>query len=316
LEAGLAIENKLVEQFPAVPEYEQALAASHYNLGKLLGKLEDENASRAAYEAALAIQKKLVEQFPAVPAYQQDLARSHNNLGNLLRDLGDQDAARAAYEAGLAIRKKLVGQFPDVPKYQVDLGRSYCNLGVLVLRTGKSGESLELFDSAVQVLNAVYDREPRDVTAKASLRNSHQGRAVVYDLLQRHNEGMKDWDRAIELTAPAERPRIHTLRAVSRVAADVGADAFAQAAELSQHPNWTADKWYNFARIYSIVSTKLPEKQQENADRAMELLRKAVEAGYKDVKHLKTDPDLVPLHERDDFKKLVAALEAVVGTSP
>jgi serine/threonine protein kinase/Flp pilus assembly protein TadD len=46
------------------------------------------------------------------------------------------------------------------------------------------------------------------------------------------------------------------------------------------------------------------------ADRAMAWLQKAVAAGYEDVEHVKQDNDLDALREREDFKKLVAALEA------
>ena len=49
-------------------------------------------------------------------------------------------------------------------------------------------------------------------------------------------------------------------------------------------------------------------KKQEYADRAMELLHKAVKAGYDDATHMANDADLHPLGERDDFKKLLAEL--------
>jgi hypothetical protein len=42
----------------------------------------------------------------------------------------------------------------------------------------------------------------------------------------------------------------------------------------------------------------------------MRLFREAVSKGYKDVAHVKTDTDLDPLRQRDDFKKLLAKLEA------
>ena len=42
----------------------------------------------------------------------------------------------------------------------------------------------------------------------------------------------------------------------------------------------------------------------------MDLLQKAVKAGYKDAAHMKKDPDLDPLRAREDFKKLLAELEA------
>jgi serine/threonine protein kinase len=315
-EAGIAIQKKLVKQVPTVPEYQEALASSHVHLGNLLQSLRNYDAARAEYEAVLTIGKKLVEQFPAEPEYQGKLARSYNSLGILLSDFEDHAAARAAYEDGIAILKNLVEQFPAVPAYQVELGGSYCNLGALVSQTGKPAESLELFDMAVQVLKAVHDREPRDVMAKQFLRNSHQGRALANDLLLRHAEAVMDWDQVVELSAPAEKPDFRAIRAVSQVRAGMVAEAVAAVAELAQHPNWPAGQWCNFARIYSIGSTEFPNKQLEHADRAMELLRKAVEAGYKNAERLKTDPNFGPLHDREDFKQLVAELEAVAALKP
>ena len=41
---------------------------------------------------------------------------------------------------------------------------------------------------------------------------------------------------------------------------------------------------------------------------AMEWLKKAVQAGYKDVAHIAEDSDLDALRSRDDFKKIMAGL--------
>jgi hypothetical protein len=41
----------------------------------------------------------------------------------------------------------------------------------------------------------------------------------------------------------------------------------------------------------------------------MELLQKAVQAGFKDAAHMAKDTDLDPLREREDFKKLLTELE-------
>ena len=45
------------------------------------------------------------------------------------------------------------------------------------------------------------------------------------------------------------------------------------------------------------------------ADKAMDLLRKFVGAGHRNVHSLRTDPGLDPLRSRDDFKKLLGELE-------
>jgi hypothetical protein len=59
---------------------------------------------------------------------------------------------------------------------------------------------------------------------------------------------------------------------------------------------------------------KLNDEQRTEAaqfygNAAMKLLREAVSKGYKDVMHMKNDPDLDPLRQREEFKKLVAELE-------
>jgi hypothetical protein len=45
------------------------------------------------------------------------------------------------------------------------------------------------------------------------------------------------------------------------------------------------------------------------ADRAVDWLKQAVAAGFKDTVQIKKDKDLDALRDRNDFKKLVAELE-------
>ena len=46
------------------------------------------------------------------------------------------------------------------------------------------------------------------------------------------------------------------------------------------------------------------------ADRAMELLSRAVRAGYNNAAHMEKDTDLDSLRQREDFQKLLAGLRA------
>ena len=56
-----------------------------------------------------------------------------------------------------------------------------------------------------------------------------------------------------------------------------------------------------------------PEKRKalakQYADVAMKHLQAAIKMGYKDAAHLKKTPDLDPLRQREDFKKLLAEME-------
>ena len=73
--------------------------------------------------------------------------------------------------------------------------------------------------------------------------------------------------------------------------------------------NWNANQWYDFACIYAVASFKIAANQQKYTDRAMELLHKAVKAGYKDAASMKQDTDLDLLRSRADFQKLIAEVE-------
>jgi eukaryotic-like serine/threonine-protein kinase len=307
---ALAVFEKLAADFPTVPEYRQDLAMSHNNLGILVYGLGKRAEAEAQFREALAIREKLAADFPTVPDYRQGLATSHNNLGPLLYELGKRTEAEEQFRKALAIQEKLAADFPTVPAYQIDLGRSYGNYGLLVRDGGRAGESLGWYEKAIATLAPIHRAEPRDGTAKQSLRASYAGRAAAYDALTKPAEAIKDWDRAIELSPPTEQLGFRASRATSRLQAGLVAEAVAEVAELTKSSNWNANQWYDFACIYAVASGKIADEKQEYADRAMELLRKAVKAGYKDAAHMAKDTDLDSLRGREDFKKLMAELGA------
>jgi hypothetical protein len=47
----------------------------------------------------------------------------------------------------------------------------------------------------------------------------------------------------------------------------------------------------------------------------MELLQKAVQAGYNDAANLAKDSDLESLHDREDFRKLITELQTAAESS-
>jgi tetratricopeptide (TPR) repeat protein len=306
----LAILQTLMSQFPTVPDYQRTLARTHVNLATLnceRGKLVE---ARTEEEQARDLLQKLAAQFPAVPDYQFDLAAARNNLGGVLNALGKWDEARTEYEQSQEIRQKLAAQFPAVPSYQIELGGSSCNFGMLLVDQGKSAESLPWFDKAIGALTAVHEKKPSDATAKLYLRNSYWNRAKALDRLHRYDESKKDWQEATDLSPRPPEPGFRAERAVSLARAGQVAEAVADMDELTRTGEWNSDQWYTFACFYAVASGKDIDKKQAYGDRAMELLRKAVQAGWKNGAHTAQDTDLDPLRQRDDFKKLLAELPA------
>ena len=104
--------------------------------------------------------------------------------------------------------------------------------------------------------------------------------------------------------------------ATSLATAGMLAEAVAEVAELTNNPYCKALDWYNVACVYSLASAKIADKKEEYADKSMELLERAVMAGWNDAKHTATDADLAPLRDRADFKKLLADLAKKAAAQP
>jgi hypothetical protein len=93
-----------------------------------------------------------------------------------------------------------------------------------------------------------------------------------------------------------------------------------QTAETWEKLNRTdPDSLYSAACFRSITASvlraadKSPSANRpadDEADRAMALLKQAVTAGFKNAAHMREDKDLDALRTRDDFKKLMSELEA------
>ena len=308
---GKAIEalTSLHKKQPEDATAREFLRNSHFGQAMAYDALGKRAEAEEQYKKVLALEEKLAADFPALPGYRSSLANSHNDFGGLLVGMGNLVEAEEQFRKAMAIQEKLVADFPAVPDYRVNLGGNYCNFGILIKTGGKPADALAWFDKAIKILLPVHEAEPRAVTAREFLRNTHASRARAYDALGKLAEAVKDWDKAVELSPKEEQPIYCASRATSRLKAGQVAEAVAEVVELAKSDTWKSGQWYNFACIYAVASGKVADKKHEYADRAMQLLAKTVKAGYKDAAHMQKDPDLDPLREREDFKKLLAELE-------
>jgi serine/threonine-protein kinase len=316
---AVAIQEKLVVESPAVPMYRQALADTHYNLGILLVDQGKRAEAETAYRQAVPLQEKLAADFPTVTKHRGDLATTLNNLGNLLADLGKRPEAEEAHRQALAIREKLAADFPMEPQYGVDLGGSQVNFGNLRGKSRQFQEALHWFAKGIKTLEGVRRQVDTDVTAQRYLRNAYAGRAQALQDLKRFAEAAEDWNKAVELSPEPERFPLRIYRAANRMRAGLVDAAIQDAEDLPKisHPAVL----YAAACFFALAADRRNEpggslSKEECAKRAVALLQQAVAKGYKDAEQMKKDDDLKALRERDDFKKLVAELEAANAKKP
>jgi serine/threonine protein kinase/Tfp pilus assembly protein PilF len=313
---ALDLQERLAAEFPDVAVYRLELARSRNNLGLVLAGVGKRVEAEAQFRQALSLYEKLAAEYPAVSTYRQDLAGAHNNLGILLHGLGKREEAEVQFRKALGLRQVLAAEFPAVAGYQIDLGGSLLNIGNLYQAAGKVADSLDWYARAILTLGAVVKQEPGQGAARQLLRNAHWSQAYALDRLGRHVEAVTDWDQAVALTPAAQQASLKADRALSQVKAGQVAAAIAEVAELTTSGKWTAARWYNFACVYALASARDKDKQDEHARRAVELLQRAVQAGYKDVDHMKKDADLDPLRGRDDFQKIIEAVSKAKNPAP
>jgi tetratricopeptide (TPR) repeat protein len=240
--------------------------------------------AEAAYRAALKLQGELAAQHPAVLEYRRDLAKNHHNLGILLAELDQRAEAEAAYRAALKLQEELAAQHPAVPDYHIELADTLSLLADLLRKQQHYPQARALLEQAEPHLQTALKTNP-----------SHP----FYHQAHRYNRHAL----ALTLTGLGEHA------AAARVAE--------QLAGLGVAP---ADDAYYAACIFALCvlvaekDAQLPEAERPKqarayADRALELLRRAIAKGFKDAAHMKKDKDLESLRDRADFQKLLQDLE-------
>jgi len=313
---GLAIREKLAKEHPDTSIYRARLAACHNTMGVLLIRLRRLDAVEKHYQQAVSIQEKVVNEYPAALERAKELASYYLNLGNFQRNTRKLKEAEENYRKALALREKHAMETPESFTNQVSLGVVNCEYGVLLRMADKPEASLPLLNKAVIILQAAYDKEPRLLTAQRFLRNGYWNRAMTFDQLKKPAEALLDFDKAVSMATNPELRLIRAARVSALLSANKVTEAVAEAEELSHSPPWRYVEWYLYARVYARAGSSVAEKRQKYLDRAMAMLQKAVESGYKNAAQLTQDNDFVSLRDRDDFKQLIQQLQTSSPAAP
>jgi serine/threonine protein kinase/tetratricopeptide (TPR) repeat protein len=282
---ALSVRKQLAADFPSRPEFFHDLAGSYYGralLRSTVGRLEE---AVKDFDQAQSIDQQLAAEFPTRREFRQELAKNHNSRGNLLRDLGRLQEAERDLDQALSIEKRLTADFPNQPDLRNDLAGTWVNLALLQARQGNWAAAKQALQEGRPQHLAALKANPRHPYYRQFYRNHLSALTRVHaGLLEQAEAG-----RTVEIRR------------------DLGWDA----------PSDAYDAACLLSRCIPIVANHdmLADAQRKQAvqfygDAAMRLLRDAAHKGFKDLAHLKKDTELDPLRQREDFKKLIADLEA------
>jgi tetratricopeptide (TPR) repeat protein len=334
LERTLALLEPLVRDNPGDISYRAELASAHFELGWLENAIEiiaQKGAGLAHHERALALREALVHDAPTVAAYRKDLADSLLLVGRLHADARRFPRAEPLLRRAVDVCEGLVRGQPDAYDYRECLARTLTQLGLLLSDTGRPAEALPHHSRAIDVQEGLLHENPDSPELMSLLAGWYNNRGLALAKLDRHPEARADYRKAIELerTCLERVPQIAQHRDwLSRHFRNLGksfratgqlAEALAAALEAYRLRPDRPDSMYEYACDFSVLSSlvgkgqaTLSEAQRARrddwADQAVRELRRAIERGFHDVRHINADPDWDSLRSRADFRALITDL--------
>jgi len=203
----------------------------------------------------------------------------------LLAATGRLKEAEADFDKALSLDQQLAAAFPNQPDLRNHLAGTCVNRAHLHQLEGQWAAAKRLLLEGRPHHLAALKANPRQPAYRQFYR-THLG------LLTEVHAGLLEQEEALR---------------TAEICRDLGWNAPADAYDAACF----------VSRCLPIVAKhdKLDDKERRESakfygDAAMKLLRAAVSKGFKNVPHMKKDTDLDPLRKRDDFRKLVADLEA------
>jgi eukaryotic-like serine/threonine-protein kinase len=310
----------------------QALAVSYIKLASLTLELGDPARSQAYARKALEQAEKFRAAAPTSPAARWVLGYAHFRLAKAGLHRGAVEEARRHYEECLKVRHQLVKDVPQSAVFQREVAGAYDGLGELELELRDTRAALDFFQKAHAIHAAMYQKDHADVLVQLNLGNSHYHLGAAYTLLGDRPAAEKEFAAALTLREGLLKAdpknlqrRLELMLAQARWGRH--AEVSQAAEEVRQRGLKSPDIAYAVACAYAQCVPTLAAGNGQNASEsqglqeryaaaAVEVLRRAVAEGYRDVRALETDSDLQPLQTYPAYQELLKEVRASARRTP
>jgi serine/threonine-protein kinase len=265
---------------------------------------------------------------------QRELAVAYVREGGA-EDWAGRDGFPALFR-GAEMHQALLLESPDDPKVNHGLGEALNNIGVCLANMGRHADSLDMYLRSAVHHEIAYDKLPHMIDYACDVATSHMNAVRANRHLGRSEAAVAEAQKAVAHSRrlvrahPAvpivKRHFIWSLESLVDSQRDAGlaAEAARTGRELGQWLDIVVDEphvmfdgaiwharlsaWANERR--GVLANQEQNEAHREADRAVEQLQRAIEAGFTDLNAIRSDATLDPLRARSDFQKLVARLEA------
>ena len=225
------------------------------------------------------------------------------------------------FQAAIAASSSTVPHVPNDPNYFPVIVAADSRIGSLSFRMGRESDARESYLKAQRIAEGLVRERPNSASVASELAMTLSGLASLQAKQDR------EWRRETMRQALVQQKRamsldpgdftyqsefINRLIGLQRIAPGQGvpAEAIEAARELATRKAGDAGSLYNAACILSrcVPLAKNAAERDRCANDAMQTLHASVAAGWSRAAWASRDPDLVPLHNRDDFRQLVSKL--------
>jgi serine/threonine-protein kinase len=313
------------------------IALSYYWTGVIRRRNGQVREAMAALERAREIAAELTAAHRDSVNDERTLAWCYNNIGLIRLDEGDTAAALAAYERSRRIKQKIAEEHPSVAEYRRDVASSYMSIGSALRESGRPAEALASHRAAERILRSLLDTYPAVSLLQSNLANCLDEIGDVLRLVDHTAEARESYDRALSILDALARANpmatedqsypmlgieLQGLKglAATQVAAGQIAEAVASCrraiAKGGRLRSGYGEAYYYLAKCHALLggtagksgSGLSANEGASELDKAMEVLRRAVAAGYHPFHWMQRDLDLDALRPRPDFQLLMMDL--------
>jgi tetratricopeptide (TPR) repeat protein/peroxiredoxin/tRNA A-37 threonylcarbamoyl transferase component Bud32 len=274
----------LAEQDPKNQEDRLMLAHTHSQLAQLQRRMRQYKEAEKSYTEAIRLREKLIAEFPTNPVHRYRTAHYRFLLGDLLDQQNRVKDAEPLYRRARAELEQLIKEHPAEASYRGSLLDVAGSLA-MAIESSRPDESTQLFE---QIAHAYWEN------AKTDQRYLQLVVSSGYEWCEHLQRRVRHADMA-------------------RLAVDITTE-FSTSSDVHYHAACFASRAANTVAKDKQVATADQDKLAARyAQQAVELLRRAIQLGWKDRQHMFIDRDLDPLRPRTDFRALMVDLDKRIG---
>jgi serine/threonine-protein kinase len=323
-----AIWDRLARAYPAVTKFQDKLAGSLGDIGHLLHDMGRRDEALEADRRSMAIRERLAFTGPSNADHQSSLGVELWNMAVFEKGQGRWPETRDWLERAIEHQRKALALAP-CDSYLEDLIRSLLLLAEVHRALNQPAEAVWAAREAADFLERLVRTDPSN-----DYHESTRGE-LMFDLAEFEKgqgrwrearewlERARDWlERAIEhgKKALAAMPRsmkgdqgrvMVALLSLAKVhlALNQPGEAVRTARKCAELADKNPTSLYNAACSLALCVPLVQENRRHGlAAEAVQMLKKAIAAGWSDAQHTRRDPDLAPLRDRGDFRWLLAEL--------